>query len=241
MEQHSSATALFIVLVVIIVGSVGYYFVQISDTSPIDQQPPTTTVPQPMATPVRPAGTQATQDTPTTPATTTPQMLSTASTTIHDVATTTTDVTDQPAYLIAAYTKNGKNYIDVDYVELLGGPEAITAKVEDGECLNAQDCYNYPNGYKRNRNPLVRTFEVSPTATIIVNGATAATINELDKTNLGDPYGLDLSISFSKLSTAITAMRSYTTVKPSFKTPKTFVMITVKNTVVTNIMEPYQE
>ncbi|MBU1730663.1 hypothetical protein KJ557_03935, partial [Patescibacteria group bacterium] len=137
----------------------------------------------------------------------------------------------QPAYLIVAYSKNGKNYIDVDYVEWLHSEASIKAQVEDGKCASISECYDYPNGYKRNQNPLVRTFEVSPSINIVVNGEISAEINKLENTQLPNPYGRNLSITFNKLKDAVSAMG----------TLKAFITIDVKGNVVTKISEPYQE
>lgn len=149
--------------------------------------------------------------------------------------------TSQPAYLIAAYSKNGKNYIDVDYVEWLHGNASIQAQVEDGKCASASECYDFPNGYKQNLNPLVRTFEVSPSASIVVNGEISAEINKLDNTQLSNPYGRNLSITFNKLKEAVSAMGTLGSYTSPFKAPKAFITIDVKSNVVTKISEPYQE
>ena len=60
----------------------------------------------------------------------------------------TNNVTDYPAYLISAYSQNNKNYIDVDYIEVLSGTASLQAQVADGKCPNINDCYDFPNGYK---------------------------------------------------------------------------------------------
>lgn len=141
-------------------------------------------------------------------------------------------VTSQPAYLIAAYLKDGKNYIDVDYVEWLYGDASIKAQVEDGKCASVSECYAFPNGYKRNLNPLIRTFEVSFSAPINVNGTIAFAFNAL---------GQNLSISFKQLKDTVSKMKSYLSYDPPFKEPKTFITIDVNNNIVTKIVEPYQE
>lgn len=151
------------------------------------------------------------------------------------------DVASQAAFLIGAYSKDGKNYLDVDYIENLHGEAAITAKVEDGVCASASGCPDYPNGYKRNQNPRVRTFEVASTVSIEVNGSIAGMVNEIDQTNLGDPYGRKLSISFKKLEEAVARMKAYDTYSAPFKEPKAFIMIDVKNNSVSKIVEPYQQ
>lgn len=151
------------------------------------------------------------------------------------------NVTNQPAYLIAAYAKNEKNYVVVDYVEWLHGDVSIQAQVEDGECFSLDVCMDYPNGYKRNQNPKIRTLEVSPAVSITVNGSIAFTVDTLEQKNSGDPYGLDTKIEFETLVEALSKMGSYQQVKPSFKEPKTFITLDVAQNKVTKIVEPYQE
>jgi len=142
------------------------------------------------------------------------------------------NVTSQPAYLITAYSKNGKNYIDVDYIESLHGEASIKAQVEDGKCASTKDCYDYPNGYKRNQNPKIRTFEVSRSASINVSGNIAFELNAL---------GQNLSISFEKLESVVSKLKSYLPYNPPFKEPRAFIIIDVKDNIVTKIVEPYQE
>jgi hypothetical protein len=149
---------------------------------------------------------------------------------------------DQPVYLIDAYVDGGKNYIEVDRVEWLSGEASITAQVEDGQCQSVEDCYDYPNGYKRNLDPSTETFEVSDSALVVVNGTIAWKVNELDETNLGDPFGLDLSISFEKFEEAVSDINPYPFDGPPFKPAKTFITIDIdEGGLVTKIFEPYQE
>lgn len=57
-------------------------------------------------------------------------------------------------YIKKAYTKNGKNYIDIDYIVWIDDP-------------------SMPNNFRiQNDNPLIRTFEVSPNAKITLLSAT---------------------------------------------------------------------
>ena len=86
-------------------------------------------------------------------------------------------------YIKKIYQKKEKNYIDVDYVELLSGKYALKAMIEDGKCMrnvkNKQallkeietanlaepsgkfmECAPY-DCYLRNRSFRIRTFEVS--------------------------------------------------------------------------------
>jgi len=199
MNQKRTIVTLFVLLVIVIAGAIGY-FVWAQKSEPIVQQL------TPTETPI-----------------------------------VEKNVTSQPAYLITVYSKNGKNYIDVDYVEWLHGEASIKAQVEDGKCANSSDCYDYPNGYKRNQNPKIRTFEVSSSVSIEVNGEIASKLNEIDQTHLGDPYGRNLLISFKKLEDAVLKMKSYLSYNPPFKEPKAFITIDVKDNVVTKIIEPYQE
>lgn len=145
------------------------------------------------------------------------------------------NVTKQPAYLIAAYSKNGKQYIDVDFVEWFHDEASINAQVEDGKCSTAKDCYAYPNGYARNNNPGIRVFEVSPSASITVAGSIASYVSQFRNS------GQNISISFETFESAVSHLTSYYSYGPSFKQPKTFILIDVKDSLVTNITEPYQE
>lgn len=158
-----------------------------------------------------------------------------------EMPTVEKDITNQPVYLIAAYSKNGKNFIDVDYVEWLHGEASIKAQIEDGQCPSASECYDYPNGYKRNRNPQIRTFETSSKAIIEVNGEIAAKLNEINQTNLGDPYGRKLLISFSEFEKAVSKTKLYLDYSSPFKEPRVFITIKIEDNLVTNITEPFQE
>lgn len=66
-------------------------------------------------------------------------------------------------YIKRVYQKNGKDYLDIDYIQWLMGDAASKAMWEDGRCegLTQEKCYP-PNGYYiRNQNPQIRTFEVA--------------------------------------------------------------------------------
>lgn len=73
-------------------------------------------------------------------------------------------------YIRTVYEKDGKRYIDIDYVQWLTGGEAIKAIIEDGKCpvtIYPDPSYCIPNGfYVRNQNPKIRTFEISKDAEI---------------------------------------------------------------------------
>ncbi len=133
------------------------------------------------------------------------------------------DAIRQPAYLMAVHTKDGNNYLEVDYVEWLKGEDAGKAMREDGQCTSGgdSDCYEYPNGYKRNLNNQIRTLIVSPNATINVSGY----MSDLNG------QGTNVSIPFNKFKGIFSEVGS---------TP-VFITIDIKNNVVTKIAEPYQE
>ncbi len=139
----------------------------------------------------------------------------------------TNDVVDQPAYLKSVYTKDGKNYITLDYIQMFKtSEERVKAMIEDGECSNTKDCYDFPNGYKRNTNPLIRTFEVDPNIVINVYGEYNQDLNN------GDLNSAKSSITFSQLKTFDNKRgEDY----------EQYVRIDVKNNKVTKIIEPYQE
>ena len=75
-------------------------------------------------------------------------------------------------YIKAVYEKDGKRYLDIDYVQYLTGDEAIRAIREDGKCppdIYPDPSYCIPNGYYiRNQNPKIRTFEVSKNVKILM-------------------------------------------------------------------------
>lgn len=130
---------------------------------------------------------------------------------------------EQPAYLIRAYSQNNKNYIDVDYIQVLRGKESIAAQIASGECTDRESCYDFPNSLKVNENPLIRTFEVSPTVFI---------------KSSWHPYPEVNFITFSELKNF---NQEGFDAKPPFQKPKAYITIVVKENVVTNIDIPYQE
>jgi hypothetical protein len=75
---------------------------------------------------------------------------------------------NQIGYVRTASTTGGKNYIDIDYVQFLTGQAAIDAAKADGKAEKDEHGNWYvPNDYYIvNDNPKLRTFEVSPTASI---------------------------------------------------------------------------
>jgi len=141
-------------------------------------------------------------------------------------SSTEKDVINQPAYLKSAYVKNGKNYIDVDYIQMFKtSDERIKAMVEDGECLNIKDCFDFSNGYKRNSNPLIRTFEVEPNVLINVYGEYNQYLNN------GDLNSLKSLITFNQLKDFLNKQGDY----------EQYILLDIKNGKVVKIVEPYQE
>ena len=69
-------------------------------------------------------------------------------------------------YITAVYDKNGKRYLDIDYIQWLTGDDAKKAMVEDGLCENEADCVVTNDYHIKNQNPKIRTFEISPQAKI---------------------------------------------------------------------------
>ena len=73
-------------------------------------------------------------------------------------------------YIKTVYERNGKRYLDIDYVQWLTGDEAIKAMREDGKCsvdIYPDSTYCIPNGfYIQNQNPKIRTFKISKNAEI---------------------------------------------------------------------------
>ncbi len=138
----------------------------------------------------------------------------------------TKDVINQPAYLKSVYVKNSKNYIDVDYIQMFStSEERLKAMVEDGECQNVKDCYDYPNGYKRNSNPLIRTFEVGTNASINVYGEYNQYLNN------GDLNNSNSIITFNQLKDFFNKQGSY----------EQYIVLDIKNGRAVKIVEPYQE
>ncbi len=227
MNKRGFVDIVLVISVTIIIGIVGYFVLRKPTTESVNQPTQSNNIQAPIPS----SQTQA----PTNISATSQIQPSDENT------TTEKDVANQPAYLISAYSKNGKDYIDVDYVEWLHGDASIKAQVEDGECVSASECYDFPNGYKRNQNPLIRTFEVSPSASIVVDSEISAEINKLDNTQLPNPYGMNLSITFNKFKDAVSVMETFTNYTPPFKAWKAFITIDVKSNVVTKISEPYQE
>jgi len=94
-------------------------------------------------------------------------------------------------YIKAIYEKDGKRYLDIDYVQYLTGDEAIRAIREDGKCppdIYPDPSYCIPNGYYiRNQNPKIRTFEVSKNVEILMQtyGSGKCHVKENEKVSYG--------------------------------------------------------
>lgn len=65
-------------------------------------------------------------------------------------------------FIKKVYTKGGKNYLDIDYIQWLMGDAAEKAMREDGQCPKTGECIVYDGYYIRNQNPLIRTYELVP-------------------------------------------------------------------------------
>ncbi|MFA6194094.1 MAG: hypothetical protein WC726_04495 [Parcubacteria group bacterium] len=74
----------------------------------------------------------------------------------------------QIGFVKKVYAKSGKNYINIDYIQWLTGDTAEKALREDGQCPKSGECIVYDDYYIRNQNPLIRTFELSPDAKIVM-------------------------------------------------------------------------
>lgn len=74
----------------------------------------------------------------------------------------------QMGYIKKVYPQNGKNYLDIDYIQWLTGDVAEKAMREDGECPKTGECIVLDDYYIRNQNSLIRTFEISPDVQIFM-------------------------------------------------------------------------
>jgi hypothetical protein len=82
-------------------------------------------------------------------------------------------------YITGAYSKDGKNYIDIDYADVLTGDAAFQRAIEDGAQPDQNGNLIWPGGeavntdwYVVNSNPKIRTFELSEGCSIQILGAT---------------------------------------------------------------------
>lgn len=78
--------------------------------------------------------------------------------------------TKQAAFIKNVYTKQGKTYITVDYVDFLRGTAAARAMRKAGECeeMDGGECYPPDDYYIRNVNAKLRTFELGKNIPIYV-------------------------------------------------------------------------
>lgn len=74
----------------------------------------------------------------------------------------------QIGFVKKVYVKSGKNYLNIDYIQWLTGDAAEKALREDGQCPKSGECIVYDDYYIRNQNPLIRTYELSPDAKIVM-------------------------------------------------------------------------
>lgn len=105
-------------------------------------------------------------------------------------------------YLKKVYQKNGKNYLDIDYVQWLTGAEAEKAMREDGRCPAQGECIVYDDYYIRNQNSLVRSFEVSPDVRIKMQTLDSETTGNVNQNR---------SVTFAKLESVFAPDSAYKT------------------------------
>jgi hypothetical protein len=82
-------------------------------------------------------------------------------------------------YITGAYSQNGKNFIDIDYADVLTGDAATQRAIMDGAQVDQNGNLIWPGGeavntewYVVNSNPKIRTFELSESCSIQIFGAT---------------------------------------------------------------------
>lgn len=96
-----------------------------------------------------------------------------------------------------AWTASGKNYITIDYVDFLTGQAAIDKAVADGKAeIDEHGNYSVPNDYYiSNENPMLRTFELSPSCAIrVVNQSHAPDLKSVTFTQfktMGPTFGAE--------------------------------------------------
>ena len=146
-------------------------------------------------TPTTPGPTASTAATPTATiaATATPIGSTTPVSSPTPVVTPTAEVTENRiGYVRKAYTKDGKNYIDIDYVQFLTGQAAIDAAKTAGDA-EQDDHGNWyvPNDYYIvNDNNQLRTFEVGTSASIKLDqGTSKKTITFAKLKSMGPTFG----------------------------------------------------
>lgn len=159
----------------------------------------------------------------------------------------------QIGYIKSIYQKNGKYYLDIDYVQMFSDKGAIKAALEDDQCFiegktNSQaiiELANYdinmglgiygncaPNGYYiRNQNPLLRTFPISK------NVQTKLQTYSHDP---GGDFNWNQIVSLPILIDAINGIDNRLGIPYPYSAEKLLYQITLNNGVVTNIIEQYQ-
>jgi len=76
----------------------------------------------------------------------------------------------QIGYITKVYDKNGKRFLDIDYIQWLTGKEATKAMLNDGACKGWEDTCGPTNGYYiRNQNTKIRALEISPNVLVAVD------------------------------------------------------------------------
>lgn len=137
-QQKSFVNIILVVVIIVLLGVVGY-FVFIKKSEPIAQQPTLTIAPTLISAP-------------TSSAVFTPK--------------STPVVTEKASGIIKSiYSKSGKNYLDIDYVEL--NPNWVPGG------MSALPAY-------QNNNPKIRTFEISSSAKFF-EGSRYITLSEFQK------------------------------------------------------------
>lgn len=147
-------------------------------------------------------------------------------------ATAEADVMNQPAYLVTVFAKEERYYVTLDYVVWFRGEGQREAMQEDGRC-SPDDCYVFPNGYKRNKNPMLRTLPIAPNATIELRGVLSMQ---------GKSYPNIANVSPGELL-RLGAQVEVMALLPdsSFAKSKSFVIVDIASGQVTKLVEPYQE
>ncbi len=142
------------------------------------------------------------------------------------------DVRNQPAYLVNAITRHGKQYLGVDYVMVFHGEDAVQAQIEDGVCSEESSCEIPSEGYIRNNNPHFRSYEISTTTPLRIEVSGALQSTAMSK-------GLDTSsLTFNDLEAILPEMSQYVASEFPFKEAKSLVYIDVLGGGVTKIREP---
>jgi len=90
----------------------------------------------------------------------------------------------QIGYIKKVYTKGGKNYLNIDYIQWLTGTEAQKAMREDGQCPKTGECIVMDDYYIRNVNPLIRTFEIAADAEITMQTYDMETTGQIQPQSL---------------------------------------------------------